>query len=151
MKLNKHYISRLLYELLKLPRVGGRGDFSDVGRALNASTPRETNFRWPDFVLLKGSTRLPWEPDLVLYECALLVTMKQLHNCGGSLKVRLLYTNTLRWKVRLSSKVIQSIVDNTKSVEDLRGRPRMIRPAEFWSFSSLSRSVFDEFPQTASQ
>ena len=41
MKLNKHYISRLLYELLKLPRVGGRGDFSDVGRALNASTPRE--------------------------------------------------------------------------------------------------------------
>ena len=92
MKLNKHYISRLLYELLKLPRVGGRGDFSDVGRALNASTPRETNFRWPDLVLLKGSTRLPWEPDLVLYECALLVTMKQLHNCGGSLKVRLLYT-----------------------------------------------------------
>ena len=92
MKLNKHYISRLLYELLKLPRVGGRGDFSDVGRALNASTSRETNFRWPDLVLLKGSKRLPWEPDLVLYECALLVTMKQLHNCGGSLKVRLLYT-----------------------------------------------------------
>ena len=53
MKLNKHYISRLLCELLKLPRVGGRGNFSDVGRVLNASTPRETNFRWPDFVFTK--------------------------------------------------------------------------------------------------
>ena len=48
----------------------GKGFFSVRGSWLNELTPRAENLRLPEFVLSSGGTKLPCEPDLVLYEWA---------------------------------------------------------------------------------
>ena len=50
----------------------GKVFFSIRGSWLNELTPRAANFRFSELVVVLGSegTRLPCEPDLVLYELA---------------------------------------------------------------------------------
>ena len=50
--------------------VHGKGFFSVTGSWLNELTPRVDNLRLPESVLSSWGTKVPCEPDLVLYELA---------------------------------------------------------------------------------